>query len=110
MRQPSQNTKTMAKFKNILSLSAEQARDFLMQDNQYHTFELPEYFNFEPILQYVKDTIGDAKYEDCLKKGFSPESSEGVSMSFLLSKDGQYAVQQWEVCDIESVQPELETV
>ena len=92
MCQPSPNTKTMAKFKNILSLSAEQARDFLMQDNQYHTFELPEYFNFEPILQYVKDTIGDAKYEDCLKKGFSPESSEGVSMSFLLSKDGQYAV------------------
>ena len=54
MCQPSPNTKTMAKFKNILSLSAEQARDFLMQDNQYHTFELPEYFE---VLLFVKEVV-----------------------------------------------------
>ena len=53
--------------KNLLSLKAEEALDFFMKSEQFHGFELPEYFNFDTVLAYVKDQIGNKKMEDCLK-------------------------------------------
>lgn len=31
-----------------------------MKSEQYHGFELPEYFTFDEILKYVRETIGDS--------------------------------------------------
>ena len=45
--------------KNILSLNHEDVMDFFMKSEQYHGFELPEYFTFDEILKYVRETIGD---------------------------------------------------
>lgn len=36
--------------KNILTLNHEEAMDFFMKSEQYHGFELPEYFTFDEIL------------------------------------------------------------
>jgi hypothetical protein len=44
--------------KNILTLTSDEAFDFLMKSEQYHSFELPEYFDFSEVLQYVHDIIG----------------------------------------------------
>ena len=52
--------------RNILSLNHQEALDFFMKSEQFHGFELPEYFDFDVVLNYVKDTIGDKSYEDCL--------------------------------------------
>ena len=43
--------------KNLLSLKAEEALDFFMKSEQFHGFELPEYFNFDTVLAYVKDQM-----------------------------------------------------
>ena len=42
------------KTKNILSLNHKEAMDFFLKSEQYHGFELPEYFVFDEFLQNLK--------------------------------------------------------
>lgn len=77
--------------KNILSLTCSEAVDFFMKSEQYHGFELPEYFDFDQVLEYVRDTIGDKPYAECLTDVL-PDALEGVNLDILLNKDGRYAV------------------
>jgi len=79
------------KTKNILSLNHQEALDFFMKSEQFHGFELPEYFDFDVVLNYVKETIGDKLYEDCLTD-ISPDNLPDVNLDILLNKDGLYAV------------------
>lgn len=78
--------------KNILTLNHEEVMDFFMKSEQYHGFELPEYFTFDEVLKYVREKIGNTPYEECLQKGISPESLSDVNLDILLNKDGRYAV------------------
>ena len=50
--------------KNILSLNHEEVMNFFMKSEQYHGFELPEYFTFDEVLKYVRGTIGETPYEE----------------------------------------------
>ena len=77
---------------NILTLNHEEVIDFFMKSEQYHGFELPEYFVFDKLLQSVRDSVGDTLYEDCLQGGISPEQLSDVNLDILLNKDGRYAV------------------
>lgn len=47
---------------NILSLNHEEAMDFFMKSEQYHGFELPEYFTFDEVLKYVRKAVGCSHY------------------------------------------------
>lgn len=78
--------------KNILSLDHEEVMDFFMKSEQYHGFELPEYFTFDEVLKYVRETIGNAPYEECIQGGIFPEELSEVNLDILLNKDGRYAV------------------
>ena len=78
--------------KNILSLNHEEAIDFFMKSEQYHGFELPEYFTFDEVLKYVRETIGDAPYEECVQEELLPDELSNVNLDILLNKDGRYAV------------------
>lgn len=40
------------KTKNILSLNHKEAMDFFLKSEQYHGFELPEYFVFDELRNY----------------------------------------------------------
>ena len=80
------------KAKNILSLTSNEVLDFFMKSEQYHGFELPEYFTFDEILKYVRETIGNAPYEKCVKDDISPNELSDVNLDILLNKDGRYAV------------------
>lgn len=80
------------KTKNILSLESKEAMEFFLKSEQYHGFELPEYFVFDELLQTVKNTIGNMPYEECLQKNVSPEQLPDVNLDILLNKDGRYAV------------------
>lgn len=80
------------KTKNILSLVHTEAMDFFLKSEQYHGFELPEYFVFDDLLQNVKNAVGKTPYEECLQEGMSPELLPDVNLDILLNKDGRYAV------------------
>lgn len=66
--------------------------NFFMKSEQYHGLELPEYFTFDEVLRYVRETVGDAPYEDCILEGGTPDELSDVNLDILLNKDGQYAV------------------
>ena len=78
--------------KNILSLNHTEAMDFFLKSEQYHGFELPEYFVFDDLLQNVKNAIGETPYEECLQEDMSPAQLPDVNLDILLNKDGRYAV------------------
>ena len=78
--------------KNVLSLESKDAMDFFLKSEQYHGFELPEYFIFDELLQNVKNAIGDIPYEECIHDETSPENLSDVNLDILLNKDGRYAV------------------
>lgn len=80
------------KTKNILSLNHTEAMDFFLKSEQYHGFELPEFFVFDDLLQNVKNAVGKTPYEECLQEGMSPEQLPDVNLDILLNKDGRYAV------------------
>ena len=78
--------------KNILTLNSQEAMDFFMKSEQYHGFELPEYFTFDQVLRYVRETIGVTSYEECVQGNISPDELSDVNLDILLNKDGRYAV------------------
>lgn len=78
--------------KNVLSLSSDDAISFFLKSQQYHNLELPEYFVFDDVLNFVRGSVGDASLKDCLRKNVSPEDLDGVNIDILLNKDGHYAV------------------
>ena len=78
--------------RNILTLNHDEAMDFFMKSEQYHGFELPEYFTFDEVLKYVREKVRTIPYEECLQKGVSPDSLSDVNLDILLNKDGRYAV------------------
>ncbi len=80
------------KVQNVLSLTSDEALNFFMKSEQYHGFELPEYFVFDNVLQYVKDIVGDLAYEDCVMPNKLPDDLADVNFDILLNKDGRYAV------------------
>lgn len=89
MMKKTSNNSQIQKFANILSLSSSEAQAFLMQDNQFHTFELPEYIDFTPVLKYVEKMIGSRRFEECIK--MMPQSVANANFTFLLSKDGKFS-------------------
>lgn len=77
--------------KTILTLDAKKALDFFMKSEQYHNFELPEYFKFDEVLKAVSKAICDKEYDDCLSD-VKPDELADVNINILLNKDGRYAV------------------
>lgn len=66
--------------------------DFFMKSEQYHGFELPEYFTFDEVLKFVRETIGSTPYEECIHEDITPDKLSDVNLDILLNKDGRYAV------------------
>ena len=79
------------KFKNILTLKSKEVMDFFLKSEQFHGFELPEYFNFDKVLKSVVKSVGNKTYDECLSD-LSPEGLADVNLDILLNKDGRYAV------------------
>ena len=78
--------------RNILTINHDEAMDFFMKSEQYHGFELPEYFTFDQVLKNVREKIGVTPYEECVQENISPEELSDVNLDIVLNKDGRYAV------------------
>lgn len=88
----------MANTTFITALSSDEAVDFLMQSAQYHNFELPEYFDFNHVLDFVRKTIADKPYDDCIGN-VKAQDVDDVNLDMLLNKDGKYAVRPITLCN-----------
>lgn len=79
------------KVKTIFDLSADEALDFLMQNDQYVTTEMPEYLDFNPVLTFAREHIADTPIDKCVKD-MTPEDMAEANYDIMLNKDGKYAV------------------
>lgn len=77
--------------KKVIELSADEALDFLMQNDQYVTTEMPEYLDFNPVLTFAREHIADTSIDKCLKD-INPENMAEANYDIMLNKDGKYAV------------------
>lgn len=84
--------------KYITSLSSEEALDFIMQSDQFHNFELPEYFDFTTVLQHVRSKVGELSYDECIAVD-SVSDIDGINVEILLNKDGKYGVRPLMLCN-----------
>lgn len=75
--------------KNILSLTLKDALDLMLKSKQYDGFELPEYFDFSEVLQFVRNVIGYKSYEECVSNPIS-RNLENVNIGMLLNKEAKY--------------------
>lgn len=77
--------------KKVIELSADEALDFLMQNDQYVTTEMPEYLDFDPVLTFAREHIADTPIDKCVKD-VTPEDMAEANYDIMLNKDGKYAV------------------
>lgn len=79
------------KAKTIIDLKADKALDYLMQNDQYVTTEMPEYLDFDPVLTFAREHIADTSIDKCVKD-VTPEDMAEANYDIMLNKDGKYAV------------------
>ncbi len=50
--------------KNVLELSDRQARNFFLKEESYFNFDLPLYFDFQPLIEKVSNKLKGSKLSD----------------------------------------------
>ena len=74
--------------KTILELTNEDAKRYFLQANKFCTIDLPEYFDFQPLLTELENKIGKKRLSDIQEK--KPNDCELVNYKFLTNKDGNF--------------------
>ena len=84
--------------RKVIELTPEEARNYFMQAENYCTLHLPQYIQFQPILDYAAAAIGNTDFKKCLKKRSAkrndyiyPSSMDNVNYKLLITKDGKYS-------------------
>lgn len=78
------------KAKTVLTLKSSEALDYFMSTRQFHAFELPEYFDFTQVLDFVRKSVGNKPYGECVVG--SASEMKDVNFDIMLNKDGHYGV------------------
>ena len=77
--------------KNILSLNAEEAKNFFLDEQSYRNFDLPPYFEFKGLLEDIYQQMGDDDISKFYRNGDRPKDFEDVNYKLVSNKDGRYA-------------------
>lgn len=77
--------------KNVLSLTAKQARDFFLKEESYFNSDLPPYFQFSTLLDKLSKEIGNKQLSDFFENKIKPQDLEDVNYKLITNKDGKYA-------------------
>ncbi len=77
--------------RNILSLTAKEAREFFLKEESYFNFDLPPYFQFSKLLEKISEKLNDKELSDFYKTGHKPQDYENINYKLITNKDGKYA-------------------
>ncbi len=80
---------TTQKNQSVLEFTHEEARDYFLKSKSYCSFNLPKYFDFEPLLLKVHKILDNKKLSDF--RLTSPSHYDDVNYKILDNKDGRYA-------------------
>ena len=74
--------------KTILELSNLEAKSFFLKQKAYCSIDLPQYFDFQPLLDKLVIAIGDNELKEIYQK--NPKEIEDVNYKFYSNKDGRF--------------------
>lgn len=78
--------------KTVLDLSHTKAREYFLESQNYCNIQLPVYIDFKPVLDYVKNSLGNLDLESILKNPRTmPSEYENVNHLILVKKDANYS-------------------
>ena len=67
------------------------AENFFLKEKNYCNLDLPEYYEFEPLLQDIRQKLAGKRLSDFNKNGVKLENLDDVNYVILNNKDGKYA-------------------
>ena len=76
----------------ITKLKAKEVMAELMRSDRYCTMDLPTYFDFSDILNFVSNKVGKKSYKECLNPNMMPQTIDNVNLDIIINKDGRYGV------------------
>ena len=75
-----------------MDLNAEEARNFLLLNKSYCNFDLPHYFDFQPIINVARSILEQKKsIENCKKQKINYSNYDEVNYCIVANKDSNYA-------------------
>ena len=74
---------------SVLEFTPEEAQKYFLKPESYCNFNLPIYFDFEPLLLNVHEELNGKAL--CIFKQGNPSHSDDVNYTILDNKDGRYA-------------------
>lgn len=92
--------------KTLLELDSIEARKYFLKKNSYVNFDLPPYFNFEPLLKKVSRIINKKSLDEFLKnydttlkkrKKPFPADFDNTNYRIYINKDGNYAWRPFQI-------------
>ena len=75
--------------KKIIEMEALEAREALLKSESYFDVDLPDYFDFEPMLKGLSEKIGGQPLSNFWNS--KPGEQDGVNHIILHNKDGKFA-------------------
>ncbi len=74
--------------KRISKYKYEKAKKYFLKKESYCSFDLPQYFSFQDVLDKVDEKIGDSRIEDFFSK--KPYDFDDINYKLLNNKDGKF--------------------
>ena len=76
--------------KTILDLTNTEAKEFFLKEKSYCSFELPEYFSFQKLLNTLSKELNGKTLKESTT-AVKPKDVEGINYTLHNNKDGKYA-------------------
>ena len=77
--------------RTVLDLSNTQAQDYFLESCNYCTVALPNYINFQPVLDFVKFKVGNTGFDELLRdRQIKPSELQDVNHQLLVRKEAEY--------------------
>lgn len=87
--------------KSVLEMTAAEARAFFLKSSSYANMVLPEYFDFQPVLDFAFSKVSGGKLNSMINRNIL-KTAENANYSIILNKDAGY---DWR--DVKIVHPLL---
>ena len=75
---------------NILELTADEVKRFFLEHENYFSLKLPDYINFQELLDKLSDEMGEEIYTSILEKDTLPDNYDDINYTLYNNKDGNY--------------------
>lgn len=76
--------------KTVLDLIHTEAKDFFLKEKSYFDVELPEYYEFQKLLDALDKELENRKFKE-IKSQLKTRDLDNINYKILNNKDGQYA-------------------